>query len=924
MATLTNINGYLYDATGVKVTHGVVSITLQQDMVSVDGTKVAPFTVTVNLATTVGLIDVSIYATVGASPAGLAYFVEYDPDPSDLTKPAMHKDGYWFNYWSVPDVASISLGNFVSALRGQPSANYLPIGAVIIPSFTAQPAHLFFAGPTSGADAIPAFRALTVADLPTVDVPHGGTGVVSLTANGVLYGNGTGVVQVTAQGPANSVLTANAGAPVFSASPTLTNLTVTGTITGNVTGNITGNAATATALQTPRNINGVAFNGTANITVTAAAGTLTGTTLNATVVNSSLTSVGTLATLTVTATITGSVSGNAATATALQTARTINGVSFDGTANITVTAAAGTLTGTTLNATVVSSSLTSVGTLTGGTTGAGFTIQFGVSTLTGTIPTARLGSGTADNTTFLRGDQTWATPAGGGGGTHVLLDSSVHTDTLTGTVVRGDLVVGNSTPKWARLAFTANRFLKGNATDPTWFDLFGTGNTFTTSQTINPGNLTITNGGIPKPTLFLQTTGDATVPTAVISFKTSLGDQRATLALNTNGSMVGFEFNGGTANDGSVNLWVMDYLNGRITHTIATQAIAAAANAYGYWLKPAFTEAGSNTHALIAGMRIDTPNITGAGASVTDTATLYLQGASSASVSGNNWSLFIDAGSARIDGGLAVGTTAEPGAGNISGSGTVKVAGPVFIQATSNANMTSGITIGGSTSTQEILAIKGSNVTHGVTSATETDTFFTVSKIYVNDGGAQLIAFAGGVSEYSYYMQATYAVDNTSKSTSAKAPYLLQAWKKSGTGQAAPGSDANIYAIAAGVNVRIIFDAEGDSHQDGTGWTTYDAEDDVRMVDALDRVLVPSLRKDMLAEDAARFLKTNKAWLQENRIVTFNDDTDGVPFINHSRLAMLHNGAIRALGAAMYAVCDELGITDKVISRLGTNAGLLR
>ena len=59
---------------------------------------------------------------------------------------------------------------------------------------------------------------------------------------------------------------------------------------------ISGNAGTATTLQTPRAINGVNFDGSAAITVTADASTLSGTTLKSTVVSSSLTSVGTIAT----------------------------------------------------------------------------------------------------------------------------------------------------------------------------------------------------------------------------------------------------------------------------------------------------------------------------------------------------------------------------------------------------------------------------------------------------------------------------------------------------------------------------------------------------------------------------------------------------------------------------------------------------
>jgi hypothetical protein len=77
----------------------------------------------------------------------------------------------------------------------------------------------------------------------------------------------------------------------------VTSVVTSGTISATgFTGPLTGNANTATKLAATKNINGVAFDGSTDITITADANTLTGTTLASNVVNSSLTSVGTIAT----------------------------------------------------------------------------------------------------------------------------------------------------------------------------------------------------------------------------------------------------------------------------------------------------------------------------------------------------------------------------------------------------------------------------------------------------------------------------------------------------------------------------------------------------------------------------------------------------------------------------------------------------
>ena len=131
-------------------------------------------------------------------------------------------------------------------------------------------------------------------------------------------------------------------------------LSLTGTVFANTAPNIvqttvSGNAGTATALQTARTINGVSFNGSANITVEPYVEDAVSTSVtryitfvdNSTAGYKRLNEDANLAynpgtnVLTV-PTVAASLSGNATTATTLQNARLINGVSFNGSANITV------------------------------------------------------------------------------------------------------------------------------------------------------------------------------------------------------------------------------------------------------------------------------------------------------------------------------------------------------------------------------------------------------------------------------------------------------------------------------------------------------------------------------------------------------------------------------------------------------------
>jgi hypothetical protein len=111
----------------------------------------------------------------------------------------------------------------------------------------------------------------------------------------------------------------------------------------------------------------------------------------------------------------------------------------------------------------------------------------------GTVATARLGSGTADNTKFLRGDSTWATPAGGGSGS-----LATDTDVALSSPTNGQFLGYNSgTTKWNNMSLTGTTAMaKGGGVE----GLSALGN-ITTTATVN-----LANGNVFSATLAGDTT----------------------------------------------------------------------------------------------------------------------------------------------------------------------------------------------------------------------------------------------------------------------------------------------------------------------------------------------------------------------------------------------------------------------------------
>lgn len=359
-------------------------------------------------------------------------------------------------------------------------------------------------------------------------------------------------------------------------------------------------------------------------------------------------------------------------------------------------------------------------------------------------------------------------------------------------------------------------------------------------------------------------------------------------------------------------------------------------------------KAGSGTHAEFAGVIFGAPTI-GAGASTLTTAATVKINAAPTGAS-TNYALWVAGGESRFDGvvtaaigDLRVGATGIDASIRLAGtnnwdlfhdntadtfairrnsSAFLTIASTLLfaINDTSNANMTVGLTINQGGADDEILSLKSSDIAHGMTGATETDTFASLLKASQNAGGLMMIGYTSATT--SLYLIGRGTTDDTTKATNAIGYVHLMGQKKSGASPGAAGANANLVVITNNGTTTHIFDADGDSHQDvGTAWTNFDDRDDVLALDALSALV--SREGDPLREAFGGWMNEHRKPLEDARIVTFNDD--GHHFINWSRTHMLEIGAIRQLGrdkadrSEVAAIEQRMMALQHQVDRIGSN-----
>ncbi|MBI2640559.1 MAG: hypothetical protein HYW91_01575 [Candidatus Sungbacteria bacterium] len=226
--------------------------------------------------------------------------------------------------------------------------------------------------------------------------------------------------------------------------------------------------------------------------------------------------------------------------------------------------------------------------------------------------------------------------------------------------------------------------------------------------------------------------------------------------------------------------------------------------------------------------------------------------------------------------------------------------GPVFIGDDVNANSLGGLTINQGANDDEILTLKSSDVAHGITGGSETDTFAWISKVDNDRGGLNLSGLIETGETRAISIRGFSPTNTTSAGTTARAHVMVHGYDVSGTGATNAAANSLIFGVLTQVSsaehALFFVDAEGDLFVDGnTTPTAFDEHQDAELIRAYERWRTQSKPDEIILNRWDEYVQYNKEDLEREEIISRISEEDKAkgsnPMISLTQLNRVQTGA---------------------------------
>ena len=297
---------------------------------------------------------------------------------------------------------------------------------------------------------------------------------------------------------------------------------------------------------------------------------------------------------------------------------------------------------------------------------------------------------------------------------------------------------------------------------------------------------------------------------------------------------IGGAFTSGGSDNFATNLNIGGSVTGTSGDTVSLSFLRLAGT---------ITTQATDTVTTVASLIVDEPVITvGGSGTVTNSASLYIKTAATEAT--NDYALWVDAGTTRLDGALdfGAGSTLNSGGADViyTGSGD-----SLWINETANANCTTCLLVNQGSADDQALGLKSSDVATVLTTLTrqtdvETDDYFIISKRSATEGGVYITALAESGAAGSVTVEGWGgAPSTTDTSASTGAIQFIYGQHDGANADADMAADSNLFSVAEidssnNVLTRLLLKADdGELHLGNNTVAALDAHEDAMAVRGL-------------------------------------------------------------------------------------------